>query len=89
MKKKIPGLPALSLPRFSKAWRLLAYVFAVLQPGPAFALGLLYAAQDDGDAKRFGKACLAFSLLGFAIRVATAFDAKGMDSGESFVQPYH
>lgn len=84
-----PPPEILSLPRFSRGWTLVAAPFCVLQPGPAFVLGLLYAAQNDSQARRFGRLCLALSIIGFLLHLATDRHFEAMDGGESFLLPFN
>jgi hypothetical protein len=85
----VAPLALLSLPRFNKGWTLVAIFFSIFQPGPAFVLGLLYVAQNDAGAKRFGRLCLALSILGFLMRLALGRHFESMDGGESFLQPFN
>ena len=85
-----PALPrvALSFPHLGKAWRILAYFFAILQPGPAFVLGMLYASQKDPKAKRFGFLCLVIACAGFFLHFLMGHHFESMDGGEAFLQPF-
>jgi hypothetical protein len=68
-----PQAAPLLVPRFSSLWRLFIYPLSILVPGAGIALGLLYARQEDPQARNFGRLCILWGLLGLALRMTHGF----------------
>lgn len=74
----------LTIPRFGSLWRLFIYPLCVIVPGAGVVLGLLYARQDDKEARNFGRICLALGILGAMLRMGS-----GMDGVDRLNQPLY
>ena len=80
---------ALILPRFGSLWRLFLYPLCVLQPAAGLTLSALYMAQEDAQARRFGRFCLLLSVAGLAVRGLRGMGETNFQSGDSLLQPFY
>jgi hypothetical protein len=84
-----PQEPVLSLPRFSSMWRLLIYPVCIVAPGAGFAMGFLYARQEERSAKNFGRICLALAVLGGLLRLGGAGQFSGTPGAEALSRSFY
>lgn len=84
-----PAAPQpLALPRLAGFWSLVGILASFLAPGIGLTLGLLYAPQEDRQARNFGRWCLVAAALGWLVSALTGAVRTAMGNGEWFVQPY-
>ncbi len=78
----------LTLPRLVGFWSLVGILISFLAPGIGLTLGLLYAPQEDRQARNFGRWCLGAAALGWLVSALTGAVRTAMGNGAWFVQPY-
>jgi hypothetical protein len=90
LKPEGPGQPLpLSLPHPAGLWYWGGLFLSLISPFAGLTLGLLYARQEDREARSFGRWCVGAALCGCLLRALVAALSSAFSENDWLAQPYY